>query len=142
MTGLVRDQTPQKWLLRAPQTILEIGTINSFASFCLRTFWQPFNNLTSVLTQNKSRPPAPLPYRPSSAGPSIHRHSSMRHLSSSQNHASEMLAAKKRFTPPPSMSKSMVNKSSISSLSYGNQFRHNNSSQTINDKVNSFFTFL
>lgn len=100
------------------------------------------NNLTSVPTQYKSRPPAPLPYRPSSAGPSIHRHSSMRHLSMSQSHVPDMLAAKKRFTPPPSMSKSMVNKSSISSLNYGNQFRHNNSSHAINDKVNSFFSFL
>lgn len=97
------------------------------------------NDFTPVLTQNKSRPPAPLPYRPSSAGPSVNRHSSMRHLSMSQSHVPDMLAAKKRFTPPPSMSKSMVNKSSISSLNYGNQFRHNNSSHTISDKVNSFF---
>jgi hypothetical protein len=57
----------------------------------------------------------------------------------SQSHVPDMLAAKNRFTPPPSMSKSMVNKSSISSLNYGNQFRHNNSSQTISDKVNCFF---
>lgn len=68
---------------------------------------------------NKSRPPAPLPYRPSSAGPPIYRHSSMRHLCMSQNYASDILAAKKRFTPPPSMS-------TINSSSYGNQSRQNN----------------
>ncbi|CAG9799669.1 unnamed protein product [Chironomus riparius] len=62
-------------------------------------------------------PPAPLPQ-----GPSIHRHSSMRHLSSSQGHMSEMLAqAKKRFTPPPTFAKSSMN--NASNFTYGNQFK-------------------
>ena len=66
-----------------------------------------------------SRPPAPLPQ-----GPSIHRHSSMRHLSSSQGHMStELLAeAKKRFTPPPSFAKSSINSAS-NFHTYGNQFK-------------------
>jgi len=68
-----------------------------------------------------------------SAGPPIHRrHSSMRHLSMSQSHVPDMLAAKKRFTPPPSLAKTMAGQSSI----YGNQFNQNNSSQFISDKVN------
>lgn len=108
--------------------------------------WQVSNNVNSPSflkqTRNpkKSRPPAPLPYRPSSAGPSIHRHSSMRQLSMSQSHVSDMVAAKKRFTPPPSMSKSMVNNSSINSF-HGNQFRQNNSSLSISDQVNNFLFF-
>lgn len=69
-----------------------------------------------------------------SAGPTpIYRHSSMRHLSMSQSHVPDMMAAaKKRYTPPPSTSKSPF---SSSNLSYGNQFKQNISSQTISDKV-------
>lgn len=85
---------------------------------------------------NKFRPPAPLPNRPLSAGPPIIRHSSMRHLSMSQSHVPDMMAAaKKRFTPPPSMTKSSIG----SNFSYGNQFRQNISSQTIGDKVTVLF---
>lgn len=64
------------------------------------------------------RPPAPLPH-----GPSIHRHSSMRHLSSSQGHMADMQAeAKKRFTPPPTFAKSSMNCGS-NLVNYGNQYR-------------------
>lgn len=93
--------------------------------------WQVLIISIPTLATNKSRPPAPLPYRPSSAGPPIHRHSSMRHLSMSQSHMADLLVAKKRFTPPPSM----VNNSSISFSNYDNQFRQNKSSQNISDKV-------
>lgn len=129
-----RSSTPK---MTASSTVTDIRN-RYFNSFSLSIDpRQEFNDVKSpsLLTQNKSRPPAPLPYRPSSAGPPIHRHSSLRQLSMSQSHVPDLLASKKRFTPPPSMSKSMVNKSSISSLNYGNQFRQNNSSQTISDKV-------
>jgi hypothetical protein len=94
--------------------------------------------LLLIINQNSFRPPAPLPNRPMSAGPPIIRHSSMRHLSSmSQSHVPDMIsAAKKRFTPPPSTSKSPFN----SNLSYGNQFKQNISSQTFGgDKVTVLF---
>lgn len=74
-----------------------------------------------------------------SAGPQLgnHRHSSMRHISMSQSHVPDMLmsTAKKRFTPPPSTTKSSMAKSSINSLNYGNQFKQISSSQMISDKV-------
>jgi hypothetical protein len=41
-----------------------------------------------------------------------------------------MEQAKKRYTPPPSMAKSSINYEN-----YGNQFRQNNSTHTIGDKV-------
>lgn len=63
----------------------------------------------------------------------------MRHLSMSQSHVPDMMAAaKKRFTPPPSMTKSSIS-NNISYLSYGNQFKQNISSQTIGDKVTVLF---
>lgn len=82
----------------------------------------------NLKTKTKSnRPPAPLP---STRTTGIHRHSSMRHLST-QSHMPEMMAAaKKRFTPPPSMAKSSVN--IASNFSYGNQF---NTNISIDDKV-------
>jgi hypothetical protein len=53
----------------------------------------------------------------------------MRHLSSQSSLAPEMMAAaKKRFTPPPSMAKSSAN-------CYSNQFKQNFSSQALGDKV-------
>lgn len=105
----------------------------AFLTFlCNKCFNEPFRSLPSL----HRRPPAPLPYRPSSAGPSI-LHSSMRRLSMSQSQMYDM--AKKRYTPPPSMSKSMVNKSSINSLNYGNHFRENRS--MISDKVILIFHY-
>ncbi|CAO1357137.1 unnamed protein product [Diamesa serratosioi] len=93
---------------------------------------------SNTVTDIRNRPPAPLPYRPMSAGPQLghHRHSSMRHISMSQSHVPDMLlsTAKKRFTPPPSTTKSSMAKSSINSLNYGNQFKQNSSSQMISDK--------
>lgn len=85
-----------------------------------------------------SRPPAPLPH-----GPSIHRHSSMRHLSSSQGHMSDMLAeAKKRFTPPPTFAKSSINSAS-NLLTYGNQFKQINPLEANSgDKVIVYYTFF
>lgn len=99
-------------------------------------YWLPPHLFTICLTSlpllaTQSRP-LPLPYRPSSAGPSI-RHSSLRNLT--MLNMSDISLAKKRFTPPPSMSKSMVNNSSISGLNYGNHFRENYSNQVITDKV-------
>lgn len=87
-----------------------------------------------------SRPPAPLPQ-----GPSIHRHSSMRHLSSSQGHMSEMshlkAEAKKRFTPPPTFAKSSIN--SASNFTYGNQFKQFSPLESkCGDKVIVFFIFF
>ncbi|KAG5679275.1 hypothetical protein PVAND_008854 [Polypedilum vanderplanki] len=85
---------------------------------------------TVTVTDIRNRPPAPLPYaRP--GPPAIHRHSSMRHLNSQSFAPEMMMAAKKRFTPPPSMAKSSTN--CASTLSYGNQFKPNFSSQ-IGDK--------